>query len=203
MKKSAFVVRSHIRNVVLCSLLTFGLAACGAGEGSSSSGIASVASDSTPSLVTPSIGVIDRTSDTGAPSADTTETNVAANTTLHDTPVSATTPASSSTTVASATAPVTDPVPVSGTNPGSGTATLDWMPPTANTDGSVLSNLAGYTVYYGTSPDNLTQSVKIANPGLSAYTVSNLPSGTWYFAVTSYSSTGVESSRSGIISTTI
>jgi len=77
------------------------------------------------------------------------------------------------------------------------------MPPTENTDGSVLTNLAGYTVYYGTSPSSLTQSLKVTNPGLSAYTVSNLPAGTWYFAVTSYSSTGVESSRTGVVSTTI
>ena len=77
------------------------------------------------------------------------------------------------------------------------------MPPTENTDGSVLTNLAGYTVYYGTSPSNLTQSVKITNPGLTAYTLSNLPAGTWYFAVTSYSSTGIESTRSGVVSTTI
>jgi hypothetical protein len=58
-------------------------------------------------------------------------------------------------------------------------------------------------VYYGTSPDRLTESVKISNPGLTAYTVSNLTSGTWYFAVTSYSSTGIESSRSGVIGTEI
>ena len=84
-----------------------------------------------------------------------------------------------------------------------GSATLDWTPPTANSDGSALTNLAGYTVYYGTSPDNLTQSVKVSNPGLTAYTVSNLTSGTWYFAVASYSSAGVESTLSGVISTTI
>jgi hypothetical protein len=77
------------------------------------------------------------------------------------------------------------------------------MPPTENTDGSVLANLAGYTVYYGTSPSDLTQSVKITNPGLTAYTLSNIPSGTWYFAVTSYSSAGTESTRSGVVSTTI
>lgn len=77
------------------------------------------------------------------------------------------------------------------------------MPPTENDDGSVLTNLAGYTVYYGTSPSNLSQSVKITNAGLSAYTLSSLSSGTWYFAVTSYSSTGVESTRSGIVSKTI
>jgi hypothetical protein len=77
------------------------------------------------------------------------------------------------------------------------------MPPTQNSDGSALTDLAGYTVYYGTSPANLTQSVKISNPGLTAYTMTDLPSGTWYFAVTSYSSSGVESIRTGTISTTI
>jgi hypothetical protein len=58
-------------------------------------------------------------------------------------------------------------------------------------------------VYYGTSPSSLTQSVKITNPGLTAYTLTELPSGTWYFAVTSYSSTGVESSRTSTVSSTI
>ena len=206
MKNSAFVVRSHIRNVVLCSLLTFGLAACGAGEGSSSSGTASAASDPIPSLVAPSVGVIDRTSEMGIPSAaNTTGTSVvAANTTQAATPVSSTTPTSSSTTVASnnKTSTNSSPPPKSN-NPSTGAATLDWMPPTENTDGTVLTNLAGYTVYYGTSASSLTQSVKVTNPGLPAYTLSDLPSGTWYFAVTSNSSTGIESSRSGVVSTTI
>jgi hypothetical protein len=194
--KSAFVVRSHIRNIVLCSLLTFGLAACGADEGSSSSGTASAATDPIPSLVAPGVGVIDRSSETGIPSATgTTGTNVAANTT---------TPTSSSTTVASNNKTSTNSSPpAKSNNPSTGAATLDWMPPTENTDGSVLTNLAGYTVYYGTSAGNLTQSVKITNPGLTAYTLSNLPTGTWYFAVTSYSSTGIESSRSGVVSTII
>jgi hypothetical protein len=58
-------------------------------------------------------------------------------------------------------------------------------------------------VYYGTSPDKLTESVKVSNPGLTAYTVTNLTSGTWYFAVTSYSAAGVESRRSGVISAKI
>jgi hypothetical protein len=77
------------------------------------------------------------------------------------------------------------------------------MPPTENNVGSVLTDLAGYTVYYGESPSSLTQSVKITNPGLTAYTLTDLPSGTWYFAVTSYSSTGVESARTSTISSTI
>jgi hypothetical protein len=38
---------------------------------------------------------------------------------------------------------------------------------------------------------------------LSAYTVSNLSSGTWYFAVSSYSSTGAEGARSPPVSATL
>jgi hypothetical protein len=96
--------------------------------------------------------------------------------------------------------PVTVAPPVTTVN---GVATLDWQPPTQNSDGSTLTNLAGYTVYYGTSPDNLSKSVKVTNPGLTAYSVAGLTSGTWYFAVTSYSADGVESSRTATVSTKI
>jgi hypothetical protein len=84
-----------------------------------------------------------------------------------------------------------------------GNAALDWTPPTANTDGSVLTNLAGYNVHYGTSPDQLTQADKLANPGLTSYVVNNLSTGKWYFAISSYAATGVESSNSGVVSKTI
>lgn len=92
------------------------------------------------------------------------------------------------------------PPPVSTVN---GVVTLDWQPPTENSDGSVLTNLAGYTVYYGTSADNLSKSVKVTNPGLTAYSVTGLTSGTWYFAVTSYSADGVESTPTKTVSTKI
>ena len=98
------------------------------------------------------------------------------------------------------TVAVNPPPPVTTVN---GVVTLDWQPPTENSDGSVLTNLAGYTVYYGTSPDNLSKSVKVGNPGLTAYSVTGLTSGTWYFAVTSYSSDGVESTRTSTVSTKI
>jgi hypothetical protein len=84
-----------------------------------------------------------------------------------------------------------------------GNATLDWIPPTENTDGSVLTDLAGYNVHYGTSPNKLTQVVKLANPGLTSYVLDNLTTGTWYFAITSYAVNGMESSVSGVVSTTI
>jgi hypothetical protein len=84
-----------------------------------------------------------------------------------------------------------------------GNATLDWTAPTENTDGSVLTNLAGYNVHYGTSADKLTQVDKLTNPGLTSYVVDNLSSGKWYFAISSYAANGVESSNSGVVSTTI
>jgi hypothetical protein len=80
---------------------------------------------------------------------------------------------------------------------------LDWMPPTENSDGSALTNLAGYNVHYGTSPGQLTQVDKITNPGLTSYVVDNLSSGTWYFAISSYATNGSESHNSGVVSTTI
>jgi hypothetical protein len=84
-----------------------------------------------------------------------------------------------------------------------GNAVLDWTPPTENNDGTVLTNLAGYIVHYGTSPDQLTQIDKLGNPGLTSYVVENLSTGKWYFAVSSYATNGAESSNSGVVSTTI
>jgi hypothetical protein len=172
------------RSVLLCTLVTFGLAACGSDEGSS----ASAAAASTDPLVSPSVGLIDRSG------GDATQATA---------PVSSsTTPVSATTTVPStsgSTPALMPPIKIGST----GTATLDWTPPIQNSDGSVLTNLAGYTVYYGTAPDKLTESVKVSNPGVATYVLSNLASGTWYFAVTAYSAAGVESDRSGVVSTQI
>jgi hypothetical protein len=116
------------------------------------------------------------------------------------TAVSVTAPASSTPSTPPTTVAVNPPPPVATVN---GVVTLDWQPPTENSDGSALTNLAGYTVYYGTSPDDLSKSVKVSNPGLTAYSVTGLSSGTWYFAVTSYSADGVESTRTSTVSTKI
>ena len=84
-----------------------------------------------------------------------------------------------------------------------GTATLSWNPPTANTDGSALTNLSGYRIYYGRNRDNLTESVVLNNPGLSRYVVENLTPARWYFTMTSVNSQGSESFRSALVSMTI
>jgi hypothetical protein len=80
----------------------------------------------------------------------------------------------------------------------SGTATVNWTAPTTNTDGSALTNLAGFRIAYGTSQTNLDQSVDLDNASLSTYTVNNLSSGTWYFAVYAVNSSGVESDISNV-----
>lgn len=90
--------------------------------------------------------------------------------------------------------PTPVPVPASTT----GTATLSWIPPTVNTDGSVLANLAGYFIYYGASPDNLNHTVTVTNIGLTRYVLSNLTAQTWYFAMSAYNSLGMESGRTAV-----
>ena len=84
-----------------------------------------------------------------------------------------------------------------------GSATVTWTAPTQNTDGSALTNLAGFNLYYGTSASNLNQSVQIANPGLTTYALGNLAPGAWYFAVNAYTTAGAESALSSIASKTI
>jgi hypothetical protein len=93
--------------------------------------------------------------------------------------------------------------PAPGATKTTGSATLSWTPPTENTDGSSLANLAGYRIYYGTKADALTQSIQITNPGLTAYTVGNLDSGTYYFAIAAYTVNGIEGEPSKVGSKTM
>jgi hypothetical protein len=95
------------------------------------------------------------------------------------------------------------PFTVTVTQISNAVAALQWIPPTENTDGSVLTDLAGYKIYYGTSAGALTQTVTITNPGLTAYTLTNLSPGTWYFVMASNSAAGVESAMTGVLSATL
>jgi hypothetical protein len=78
----------------------------------------------------------------------------------------------------------------------SGTATLTWTAPTTNTDGSALTDLAGYHIHYGNSPSALSSVIDVANAGATSYVVGSLASGTWYFAVSAYTTSGLESALS-------
>lgn len=85
-----------------------------------------------------------------------------------------------------------------------GTATLYWIPPTQNTDGSPLSygDLSGYRVYHGTRPDRL-EVAHLVSGNATTYTVQGLHQGTHYFALSALSVAGVESALSGVGSKTI
>jgi hypothetical protein len=84
-----------------------------------------------------------------------------------------------------------------------GTASLDWTAVTQNMDGTTLTNLGGYNIHYGTSAGNMSQTIRVSNPSLTAYVVTNLSSGAWYFAVDAYTSGGVEGAMSNVGSKTI
>jgi hypothetical protein len=84
-----------------------------------------------------------------------------------------------------------------------GAATLSWAAPDQNTDGSALTNLAGYRIYYGTSANALDQVIDIKSVGLTAYVIDNLTAGTYYFSIRAYNSVGMESALSNIVSDTI
>ncbi len=79
-----------------------------------------------------------------------------------------------------------------------GRATLSWTPPTENTDGSTLSNLAGYRIRYGTSAGSLTNTIVVENASVTTYVVEDLAPATWYFAVTAVTSSGAESNHSNV-----
>lgn len=81
-----------------------------------------------------------------------------------------------------------------------GSATLSWYPPTEHVDGTALTNLAGYRIYYGKSATALNQSIVINNLGLTRYLIENLSRARWYFAMTAVSSQGTESARSTTVS---
>ncbi len=92
------------------------------------------------------------------------------------------------------------PFSIAVTQSASGSATLNWTPPTENTDGTPVTNLSGYRIYYGNSAAAINESIQVANAGIATYVVNNLSPGTWYFEVRAYNSANMESSPSAVAS---
>ncbi|MHC1697887.1 MAG: hypothetical protein AB9919_07520 [Geobacteraceae bacterium] len=90
-----------------------------------------------------------------------------------------------------------DGVPV---NSSAGSLTLAWDAP-LNSDGTPVTGVAGYSVYYGTSPG--TYDRKIDNGNSTTCTINGLGSGTYYLAVTCYDLAGNESPYSNEVSKTV
>ena len=101
--------------------------------------------------------------------------------------------------VSDGTASVTyGPFTVQVVSPGSsaGSAVLTWTAPLENESGTALTDLVGYTLYWGTSQGNYSNSVSIDNPGLTTYVVESLPAGVYEFVITARNSAGIESGYS-------
>lgn len=71
---------------------------------------------------------------------------------------------------------------------------VSWTPPTKRVDDSVLTDLAGFKIFYGTTPGSRTNSVDVGN--VSSYEIKGLTSNTYYFSVVAYDSEGTQSDYS-------
>jgi hypothetical protein len=99
----------------------------------------------------------------------------------------------------SITVTVNDP-PSSGQN-----INLSWVAPAEREDNTpiLMSEIAGYKVYYGTSQGQYTNSIDISDGTAEGYTIKDLPSGTYYIVVTTYDTDGRESGYSQSVSRSI
>jgi hypothetical protein len=72
---------------------------------------------------------------------------------------------------------------------------LRWQAPTQNVDGSPITDLAGYVVYWGTQSRSYTGSHTIKSPSVTKWRA-NVAPGTYYFALTAVDGEGNESGYS-------
>jgi plastocyanin len=72
---------------------------------------------------------------------------------------------------------------------------LNWVAPSENADGSALTDLAGYRIYYGTTSRNYSGMVELNDPADTSHSLS-LASGDYYVAMTALDQQGNESAYS-------
>jgi hypothetical protein len=75
--------------------------------------------------------------------------------------------------------------------------------PLVNDDGTPLSGISGYRIHYGSSPSSLSSTINVSGGSVTRYTVSNLSAGTYYFSISTLSSSGSLSNASAVASITI
>ena len=87
-----------------------------------------------------------------------------------------------------------------GTGSGDAEVTLEWIAPTENTDGTTLTDLAGYRIYYSSDENVLIDYEEVDDPNATQFVVSNLEKdSTYYFAMTAVNDSNVQSSYSNIV----
>jgi hypothetical protein len=80
--------------------------------------------------------------------------------------------------------------------PANRSVTISWTPPAANTDGSALTDLAGYRIYYQRFDIRnwgAQQSLTVADPKATRSVLQGLLPGTYTLCITAYNASNVES----------
>jgi hypothetical protein len=89
-----------------------------------------------------------------------------------------------------------------GTTP-PGIASVSWTAPAQNTDGSPLTDLAGFIVRYGTDAAALSSLISVISPNATGAQIENLGPGNWYFEVAAITTANVVGLYSPTVSETI
>jgi hypothetical protein len=92
-------------------------------------------------------------------------------------------------------------VTVNSTATATGSASLSWVAPVTRADGDplALSEIEGYTLYYGESAGNYANSRQINDVSSTSITITDLPFSTYYFVVTTRDTLGKESAFSEMV----
>lgn len=90
----------------------------------------------------------------------------------------------------------TDTIVINRESGGTGSVTLSWIAPSQRTDNTALTNLAGYRISYGRMSGIYDYEIDISNPGIATYVVEGLVPGDWYFVLSAYDSSRLESALS-------
>lgn len=123
-------------------------------------------------------------------------------------PADITTPGGDLADSADITEPNADPAEASGpdaTVPGHGdrSLALAWAAPLTNDDGTPLTDLAGYRIYYGSRSGSYGHSVAVDDPAALSHRLESLAPGTYYVVVKAVNSAGAQSIASPEVSKTI
>ena len=75
--------------------------------------------------------------------------------------------------------------------------TLSWDPPVQRTDGTPLTELGGYYLYFGAA--SLDRLVIVDNPGITTWTLTDLAAGNWQIALSAFDQDGRVSELSNVL----
>jgi hypothetical protein len=83
-------------------------------------------------------------------------------------------------------------------------AKVSWHAPTSNVDGTPITDLTGFRVFYGKTAGQYSQSLLVSSPAITSVVIEGLAtSTTWYFATKAVTAAGVESDYSQEVSKTL